>query len=213
MSKVPLKNVKGDSVGDYEVADGLLLQDKGAQAVHEAVVAYLAHQRAGTASTKSKSEVAGSGKKPWAQKGSGRARAGYKQSPVWRGGAVAHGPQPRKYKKKVSKKVARLAFRRAFSAKVAQGEVLVIDALQLEAPKTKAFAAVLSNLGLDRGGLFIVDTLQENVTVAARNLERVEVVRADLVNTYQMLRHKQVVITEAGMKVLSARLGEEGGEG
>ncbi len=213
MSKVPLKNVKGDSVGDYEVADGLLLQDKGAQAVHEAVVAYLAHQRAGTASTKSKSEVAGSGKKPWSQKGSGRARAGYKQSPVWRGGAVAHGPQPRKYKKKVSKKVARLAFRRAFSAKVAQGEVLVIDALQLEAPKTKAFAAVLSNLGLERGGLFVVDTVQENVNMAARNIERVEVVTADLVNTYQMLRHKQVVITEAGMKVLSARLGEEGGEG
>ena len=213
MSKVPLKNVMGDSVGDYEVADSLLLQDKGAQAVHEAVVAYLAHQRAGTASTKSKSEVAGSGKKPWAQKGSGRARAGYKQSPVWRGGAVAHGPQPRKYKKKVSKKVARMAFRRAFSAKVAQGEVLVIDALQLEAPKTKAFAAVLSNLGLDRGGLFIVDTVQENVNLAARNLERVEVVTADLVNTYQMLRHKQVVITEAGMKILSARLGEKGGEG
>jgi large subunit ribosomal protein L4 len=213
MSKVPLKNVKGDSVGDYEVADGLLLQDKGAQAVHEAVVAYLAHQRAGTASTKSKSEVAGSGKKPWAQKGSGRARAGYKQSPVWRGGAVAHGPQPRKYKKKVSKKVARLAFRRAFSAKVAQGEVLVIDTLQLEAPKTKAFTAVLSNLGLDRGGLFVVDTLQENVNLAARNLKRVEVVTADLVNTYQILRHKQVVITEAGMKVLAARLGEEGGEG
>lgn len=212
MSKVPLKNVKGDSVGDYEVADNLLLQDKGAQAVHEAVVAYLAHQRAGTASTKSKSEVAGSGKKPWAQKGSGRARAGYKQSPVWRGGAVAHGPQPRKYKKKVAKKVARLAFRRAFSAKVAQGEVLVIDALQLEAPKTKAFAAVLSNLGLDRGGLFIVDTVQENVNLAARNLERVDVVTADLVNTYQMLRHKQVVITEAGMKILSARLGEKGGE-
>ena len=213
MSKVPLKNVKGDSVGDYEVADSLLLQDKGAQAVHEAVVAYLAHQRAGTASTKSKSEVAGSGKKPWAQKGSGRARAGYKQSPVWRGGAVAHGPQPRKYKKKVAKKVARLAFRRAFSAKVAQGEVLVIDALQLEAPKTKAFAAVLSNLGLERGGLFVVDKLQENVNLAARNLERVEVVTADLVNTYQILRHKQVIITEAGMKILSARLGEEGGEG
>ena len=213
MSKVPLKNVKGDSVGDFEVADGLLLQDKGAQAVHEAVVAYLAHQRAGTASTKSKSEVAGSGKKPWAQKGSGRARAGYKQSPVWRGGAVAHGPQPRKYKKKVSKKVARLAFRRAFSAKVAQGEVLVIDALQLEVPKTKAFAVVLSNLGLDRGGLFVVDAVQENVNLAARNLECVEVVTADLVNTYQILRHKQLVITEAGMKVLSARLGEEGGEG
>ena len=213
MSKVPLKNVKGDSVGDYEVADGLLLQDKGVQAVHEAVVAYLAHQRAGTASTKSKSEVAGSGKKPWAQKGSGRARAGYKQSPVWRGGAVAHGPKPRKYKKKVSKKVARLAFRRAFSAKVAQGEVLVIDALHLEAPKTKAFTSVLSNLGLERGGLFVVDTVQENVKLAVRNLEHVEVVTADLVNTYQILRYKQVVITEAGMKVLYARLGEKGGEG
>lgn len=213
MSKVPLKNVKGDSVGDYDVADTLLIQDKGNQAVHEAVVAHLAHQRAGTASTKSKSEVAGSGKKPWKQKGSGRARAGYKQSPVWRGGAVAHGPQPRKYKKKVSKKVAQLAFRRAFSAKVAQEEITVIDSLVLEAPKTKAFAAILNGLGLERGGLIVVDAPQENLLLASRNLEQVEVVTADLVNTYQLLRHKQVIITEAAMKVLSSRLGEEGGEG
>ncbi|OUX37222.1 MAG: 50S ribosomal protein L4 [Kiritimatiellaceae bacterium TMED266] len=213
MSKVPLKNVKGDSVGDYDVADTLLVQDKGDQAVHEAVVAYLAHQRAGTASTKSKSEVAGSGKKPWKQKGSGRARAGYKQSPIWRGGAVAHGPQPRKYKKKVSKKVAQLAFRRAFSAKVAQEEITVIDSLVLDAPKTKALAAILNGLGLERGGLVVVEAPQENLLLASRNLERVEVATADLVNTYQLLRHKQVVITEAAMKALSSRLGEEGGEG
>jgi len=213
MSKVPLKNVKGDSVGDYDVADTLLVQDKGDQAVHEAVVAYLAHQRAGTASTKSKSEVAGSGKKPWKQKGSGRARAGYKQSPVWRGGAVAHGPQPRKYKKKVSKKVAQLAFRRAFSAKVAQEEITVIDSLVLDAPKTKALAVILNGLGLERGGLVVVEAPQENLLLASRNLERVEVATADLVNTYQLLRHKQVVITEAAMKALSSRLGEEGGEG
>jgi len=213
MSKVPLKNVKGDSVGDYDVAETLLVQDKGDQAVHEAVVAYLAHQRAGTASTKSKSEVAGSGKKPWKQKGSGRARAGYKQSPVWRGGAVAHGPQPRKYKKKVSKKVAQLAFRRAFSAKVAQEEITVIDSLVLDAPKTKALAAILNGLGLERGGLVVVEAPQENLLLASRNLERVEVATADLVNTYQLLRHKQVVITEAAMKALSSRLGEEGGEG
>jgi len=213
MSKVPLKNVKGDSVGDYDVADTLLVQDKGDQAVHEAVVAYLAHQRAGTASTKSKSEVAGSGKKPWKQKGSGRARAGYKQSPVWRGGAVAHGPQPRKYKKKVSKKVAQLAFRRAFSAKVAQEEITVIDSLVLDAPKTKALAVILNGLGLERGGLVVVEAPQENLLLASRNLERVEVATADLVNTYQLWRHKQVGITEAAMKVLSSRLGEEGGEG
>ena len=130
MSKIPLKSIQGDSVGDYEVADSLLVLDRGDQAVHEAVVAYNAHQRAGTASTKSKANVAGTGAKPWKQKGLGRARAGYKQSPIWRGGAVAHGPHPRKYKKKLSKKVTKLAFQRAFSAKVDQGEITGCVGLQ-----------------------------------------------------------------------------------
>ena len=206
MSKVPLKNSKGDSVGDYEVADSLLVLDKGSQAVHEAVVAYNAHQRAGTASTLSKSEVNGSGKKPWKQKGLGRARAGYKQSNVWRGGYVAHGPKPRKYNKKVSKKVARLAFQRAFSAKVDQGEFTVIDELAVSTPKTKEFAAVLKNLGLDRGGLFIVDEASENLLLASRNIQRAEVATAKLVNTYQLLRHKNVIATKAAMAALEARL-------
>jgi large subunit ribosomal protein L4 len=206
MSKLPLKNVKGDSVGDYEVADTLLVLDRGEQAVHEAVVAYGAHQRAGTASTKSKSFVNGSNKKPWKQKGLGRARAGYKQSPVWRGGAVAHGPHPRKYTKKLSKKVVKLAFQRAFSAKIDQGEVTVIDELALAGPKTREFAAVLKNLGLDRGGLFIVDEASENLLLASRNIQRVEVATAKLVNTYQMLRHKNVIVTKAGMAALEARI-------
>ena len=206
MSKLPLKNIKGDSVGDYEVADNLLVLDRGNQAVHEAIVAYNAHQRAGTASTKSKRYVAGSGKKPWKQKGLGRARAGYKQSPVWRGGAVAHGPHPRKYTKKLSKKVVRLAFQRAFSAKVDQGEVTVIENLTFSAPKTKEFTAVLKNLGLDRGGLFIVDEASDNVVLASRNLQQVEVSTAKLVNTYQMLRHKNVIVTKAGMEALQARM-------
>ncbi|MEE9367650.1 MAG: 50S ribosomal protein L4 [Pontiella sp.] len=206
MSKLPLKNIKGDSVGDYEVADNLLVLDRGNQAVHEAIVAYNAHQRAGTASTKSKRYVAGSGKKPWKQKGLGRARAGYKQSPVWRGGAVAHGPHPRKYTKKLSKKVVRLAFQRAFSAKVDQGEITVIENLTFSAPKTKEFTAVLKNLGLDRGGLFIVDEASDNVVLASRNLQQVEVSTAKLVNTYQMLRHKNVIVTKAGMEALQARM-------
>jgi large subunit ribosomal protein L4 len=206
MSKIPLKNIQGDSVGDYEVADTLLVLDRGEQAVHEAVVAYNAHQRAGTASTLSKSNVNGTGAKPWKQKGLGRARAGYKQSPVWRGGAVAHGPHPRKYHKKVSKKVGQLAFRRAFSAKVDQGEITVIENLAVATPKTKAFSAVLKNLGLDRGGLFIVDADTENVLLASRNIPKVEIVTAALANTYQLLRYKNVIVTKAGMEALEKRL-------
>ena len=206
MSKLPLKSSKGDSVGEYEVADHLLVSEKGDQAVHEAVVAYNAHQRAGTASTLSKSNVRGSGAKPWKQKGLGRARAGYKQSPVWRSGAVAHGPHPHKVRKKVSKKVARLAFRRAFSAKVGQGEVTVIEDLSVSAPKTREFAAVMKNLGMDRGCLFIVDTCSDDVLLAARNIPRVEVVNAALANTYQLLRYRNIVVTKAGMGVLEDRL-------
>ncbi|VGO15765.1 50S ribosomal protein L4 [Pontiella desulfatans] len=207
MSKVALKNVKGESVGDYEVADNLLVLDKGDQAVHEAVVAYNAHQRAGTASTLNKGEVNGSGKKPWKQKGLGRARAGYKQSNVWRGGHAAHGPLPRKYKKKLSKKVTKLAFARAFSAKVDQGDITVIDELSMASPKTKDFAVVLKNLGLDRGALFIVDVTTDNLLLATRNIQRVEVATAQLVNTYQILRYKNVIITKAGMEALEKRLG------
>ena len=207
MSKLPLKNIKGDSVGDYELADNFLVLDRGDQAVHQAVVAYNAHQRAGTASTLSKSYVTGSGKKPWKQKGLGRARAGYKQSPVWRGGAVAHGPHPRKYKKKLTKKTARLAFRRAFSAKIDQGEVTVIEELNVSAPKTKEFAAVLKNLGLGRGGLFIVDEASDHLLLAARNIPHVELATAKLVNIYQILRHKNVIVTKAAMEALEARLG------
>jgi large subunit ribosomal protein L4 len=206
MSKLPLKSITGDSVGEYEFADHLLVLDRGEQAVHEAVVAYNAHQRAGTASTLSKANVAGSGKKPWKQKGLGRARAGYKQSPIWRGGAVAHGPHPRKYKKKLSKKVVKLAFQRAFSAKVDQGEITVIDALSISAPKTKEFAATMKNLGLERGALFIVDACEDNILLAARNIPKVEVVTASLANTYQLLRYKDVIVTKAGMEALETRL-------
>ncbi|MBU0678134.1 MAG: 50S ribosomal protein L4, partial [Verrucomicrobia bacterium] len=113
--------MKGESIGDFDFSDELLVHDKGLQALQNAVVAHRAAQRAGSASTLTKSEVAGSGRKPWRQKGLGRARAGYRQSPVWRGGGVAFGPKPRSYAKKISKKGARLAFRRAFSEKIAAG--------------------------------------------------------------------------------------------
>ena len=127
MSKVPVYNVKGKAVGEVNVPDDLLLSSGGETAVHEAVVAHRAAARTGSASTLRKGEVSGSNRKPWRQKGTGRARAGYRQSPVWRGGSVAFGPKPRDFSKKLNKKVKRLAFRRALSARIAEGSVRVVE--------------------------------------------------------------------------------------
>ncbi|MEC8517537.1 MAG: 50S ribosomal protein L4 [Verrucomicrobiota bacterium] len=210
MSKTLLvKNKDGKDLGDYDVPENLLEYDKGDHAVHEVVVAYQAHQRAGTASTLSKSKVAGSGKKPWKQKGLGRARAGYKQSPIWRGGAVAHGPHPRSYKKKISKKIAKLAFRRAFSEKVQQNEVILIEDLNLESPKTKELNKIYKNLGIERGCLMVVDEVSQNLFLSSRNIQNVELISADLLNTYKLLLYKSVVVTKAAMNVLEKRLSKE----
>ena len=210
MSKSLLvKNKDGKDLGDYDVPENLLEYDKGDHAVHEVVVAYQAHQRAGTASTLSKSKVAGSGKKPWKQKGLGRARAGYKQSPIWRGGAVAHGPHPRSYKKKISKKVSKLAFRRAFSEKVQQNEIILIEDLNLESPKTKELNKIYRNLGIERGCLMVVDEVSQNLFLSSRNIQNIELISADLLNTYKLLLYKSVVITKAAMNVLEKRLSKE----
>ena len=210
MSKSLLvKNKDGKDLGDYDVPENLLEYDKGDHAVHEVVVAYQAHQRAGTASTLSKSKVAGSGKKPWKQKGLGRARAGYKQSPIWRGGAVAHGPHPRSYKKKISKKIAKLAFRRAFSEKVQQNEVILIEDLNLESPKTKELNKIYRNLGIERGCLLVVDEVSQNLFLSSRNIQNIELISADLLNTYKLLLYKSVVVTKAAMNVLEKRLAKE----
>ena len=210
MSKSLLvKNKDGKELGDYDVPENLLEYDKGDHAVHEVVVAYQAHQRAGTASTLSKSKVAGSGKKPWKQKGLGRARAGYKQSPIWRGGAVAHGPHPRSYKKKISKKIAKLAFRRAFSEKVQQNEVILIEDLNLESPKTKELNKIYRNLGIERGCLMVVDEVSQNLFLSSRNIQNIELISADLLNTYKLLLYKSVVVTKAAMNVLEKRLSKE----
>ena len=206
MSKLILKNINGDNIGDYDISTDLLETSKGNQAVHEAVIAFQAHQRAGTASTLSKSNVAGSGKKPWKQKGLGRARAGYKQSPIWRGGSVAHGPHPRTYKKKVSKKVSKLAFKHAFSAKISQNEVILLEELILNSPKTKEFASIISNLELSRSVLVVVDSPSENLLLASRNIPRIEIVSAKLLNTYQLLKYNMIVITKTGMTELEKRL-------
>lgn len=214
MKTLNILNSKGESVGEYKIADNMLVLEKGSQAVHDVVVAYNNNQRSGTASTLRKGEVAGSNKRPWRQKGTGRARAGLRQSPVWRGGGVAFGPHPRSYENKVNKKVARLAFQRAFSDKVAAGQVKVLDELTLAEPKTKLFAGLMKALSVKAPALFVMDKIDSKVSIAARNIPLVEIADADSVNVYQLLRYPVLVANKAGMEKLKARLkgGKEKGE-
>ena len=206
MSKLPVKNLKGEPVGEVEFADDLMVAGKGTQAVHDAVVAYRAGIRAGTAKTKKRGEVSGGGKKPFKQKGTGQARAGSTRSPIWRGGGTVFGPQPRSYAKKLNKKTARLAFRRAFSEKVSAGEVTVLDQVALTEPKTRHLTEALRKLSISKKSILVMDKIDANVAMAARNIEGFEVVTSATVNTYQLLRYPSVLISKAGLAELESRL-------
>jgi large subunit ribosomal protein L4 len=213
MSKLAIVDMKGQSVGEFDLADDLLVLKKGLQAVHDAVVAYASTRRAGTASTLGKGAVAGSNKKPWKQKGTGRARAGYRRSPVWRGGGVAHGPHPHSYEIKLPKRQARLAFRRALSDKVAAGEVKMLDQLTLPETKTKALVATLKSLGVTRGALLVMDTIDRNMALASRNVPGVEVTTARNINTYQIMNCPLMIVTVPAMTALKTRLESRTGSG
>lgn len=206
MSTVKKYDAAGVSTGDFDIPEALLEMVKGSQAVHDAVVALTNARRAGTACTLQKGEVAGTGAKPWKQKGTGRARAGYKQSPVWRGGGTAFGPRPRDFSVKVNKKVSKLAFRRALSEKLSAGAIRVVDPITTEGPKTKEFTAILRAQGIVGPVLVILDTVVQDLALAARNVPRVELVGAADVNVYQLLRYPTVLVNSAGMEKLMARL-------
>ena len=206
MSNVKIVDMKGSEVGDYDVPADLLELEKGTQAVHDVVVAMNNARRAGTACTLTKGEVAGTGAKPWKQKGTGRARAGYRQSPVWRGGSVVFGPRPRYYGSKINKKVAKLAFRRALSEKLNDGSIRVVEQIAMESAKTKAFASMMQSLGLSGPTLLVVDKIDRSLALASRNVPRVEVVHARDVNVYQLLRYPVVIVNSAAMDQLKTRL-------
>ena len=204
--KLSVSNLQGRSVGEVELPDDLLLKGRGTQAVKDVVVAQLANKRAGTASTKTKGEVAGSGKKPWRQKGTGQARAGYRQSPVWRGGGVVFGPKPRDYSKKITKGVARLALQRAFSDKVAGGNVIVVDDFVIDAPKTKSFVTALKAIDAGSRVLVVVDQVSADLKRASRNVPTATVVRSSDVNVYQLLRGGKVVVSKPALSQLESRI-------
>ncbi len=205
MSAISIYNRSGAAAGEVTVAEDLLVLDRGTQAVHDAIVAGMNARRAGTASTLSKGEVAGSNKKPWRQKGTGRARAGLRQSPVWRGGGVAFGPKPRCYAQKVNKKVMALAFRRALSDRIREGAVKIVEDLSLAEPRTKAVAGMLKNLGVDRC-LIVTAAVDPVLSLAARNLPRVEVLSARDVGVYHLVRYPALVVSRAAWEVLETRL-------
>ncbi len=209
---IKIKNTSGGEVGDYEVKFELIENGRGTQAVHDAVVAYTSAQRSGTACTKTVAEVAGSGRKPWRQKGTGRARAGYVRSPIWRGGGVVFGPKPRSFAKTISKKTKRLALRKALSERIKANEVQIVDALSFDKPSTKSCLAACDSLGLTGTTLFVSESINENFVLSARNIPYVDVTLASTVNTYDLLKYDHIVFSQAAFEAVEQRLADKGGE-
>ena len=185
----------------------LITDGKGTQAVHDVVVAMRANRRSGTASVKTKATVNLSGKKPWKQKGTGRARAGYASSPVWSGGGVVHGPHPRSYAKKTPKAVKKLAFRKALSARILSGDVLVTDSFEVKDGKTKGFVTLRKGLSGDvRRTLVVAVSFSDSTFLAARNVAADLLMTASEVNTENLLAFDKIIITKDALEALGNRL-------
>jgi large subunit ribosomal protein L4 len=184
----------------------LIENGKGTQAVHDVVVALRAARRSGTASTKTKATVNLSGKKPWRQKGTGRARAGYASSPVWVGGGVVFGPHPRDYSKKVPKSVKRLALRKALSSRIAAGDVLVVDSFAVKEAKTKSFVKLVADATPEAKVLVISKAFDETTFKAARNVQPTQLVTSADVNTEQLLAFRKIIVTNEALSQLAERI-------
>ena len=183
----------------------LIENGKGGQAVHDTVVALRAARRSGTACVKTKATVNLSGSKPWRQKGTGRARAGYASSPVWVGGGVVFGPHPRDYSKKVPKQVRTLALRKALSARIVAGDVLVVDTFIVAEPKTKQFVDLVKTNAAEEKVLVIAAAFDENTYKAARNVRPAQLVTAREVNTEQLLAYRKIIVTSDALPQLAER--------
>ncbi len=207
--RISVKNIQGRDQGELEVKFAVIEDGRGTQAVHDTVVAHLANQRGGTASTKTMGEVAGTGKKPWRQKGTGRARAGSFQSPLWVGGGVVFGPRPRDFTKKVNAKTRQLALRKALSERLKAGDLVIVDELKLNSPKTKEMIGVISALELKGKMLIVVPALEKNLTLASRNVPNLALTTSDALNTYDVLRPDNLLFTRSAFEKLEARLGKE----
>lgn len=202
MPKVALYNQAGSQVGEVELADAVFGIEPNNSVLFDAIVMQRASQRQGTAKVKGRSEVAGGGRKPWRQKGTGRARQGSIRSPQWRGGGIVFGPTPRSYSYKLPKKVRRLAIKSALSSKVLENELLVLEGLAFDAPKTKEMTSVLKGLEINRKALIVTADASENVALSARNIPGVTVITANGVNVLDVVSHDKVIFTKEAVQKL-----------
>ncbi|GAE31491.1 50S ribosomal protein L4 [Alkalihalobacillus hemicellulosilyticus] len=200
MPKVALFNQSGSQVGDVELNDSVFGIEPNNSVLHDAVVMQQASLRQGTHKTKGRSEVRGGGRKPWRQKGTGRARQGSIRSPQWVGGGVVFGPTPRSYSYSLPKKVRRLAIKSALSSKVKAEEIIVLEELAFDAPKTKEMKSVLANISADRKVLVVTADYNEQVALSARNIPGVTFVSADGINVLDLLKHDKLVITKGAVE-------------
>ncbi|WP_027339539.1 50S ribosomal protein L4 [Halonatronum saccharophilum] len=203
MPEITLYNAEGQETGNVSLNENIFDVEVNEHVVHEVVVAQLAAKRVGTAKTKTRGEVSGGGRKPWRQKGTGRARHGSIRSPLWVGGGTTFGPQPRKYKKKVPKKVKKLAIKSALTSKVEENNLVVLDNIDFAEPKTKKMVSLLDKFGVaSEKVLIVLDERNDNVYKSARNLQGVRVVTPNRVTVYDLLNSKKVIMTkEAVSKV------------
>ncbi|MFV2071386.1 MAG: 50S ribosomal protein L4 [Thermoanaerobaculales bacterium] len=201
--KVDIKNWDNEVVGKIDLPEEVFARDVNQHLVWEVVRAYLASRRRGTHKTKERGEVAGTGAKPWKQKHTGRARAGSRRSPLWRSGGTVHGPRPRSYVMKVNKKARRAALRGVLSQRIAEGRLLVLNSMELEAPKTKDFIQRLDNLGIKGDKVLLLEGLENlNLHLASRNRPELTMLDAGSLNTYEVLNHRWIVATEPALRSL-----------
>ena len=202
MAKIEVLNVQGKKVKDLDLDDKVFAIKPNTNVVHETVVNYLANQRQGTQNTKTRSEVSGGGRKPWRQKGTGRARQGSIRAPQWIKGGIALGPKPRTYSDKINKKERDLAVRSVLSSKVSEKEMTVLDKLELKEIKTAEMAKILGTLKLEGKTLVVIETPDKNVQRSARNIEGVKALTVDTLNVYDLVKYTNLLITEDAVKKL-----------
>lgn len=204
--KITLKDPTGAPGGETELGFEPVLDGRGTQAVHDAVVALMASKRRGTACTKNAGEVAGTNKKPWRQKGTGRARAGSFQSPLWRGGGVVFGPKPRDFSKKINQKTRQLGLRKAISERIKAGDVLFLTEFPVSTNKTRDLIKSLGSLGVDGSTLLIDREIGSNLRLASRNIPWIEVSTGRELNAYLALKYDKLVLTRAALDDVAKRL-------
>ncbi len=209
MPKVALYDIKGNNIGDIELSDVVFGQKVNKSALHQVVVNYLANQRQGTQSTKTRSEVRGGGIKPWRQKGTGRARQGSIRATQWIKGGIALGPKPRDYRYSVNKKLKTVALKSALSAKVADGEIIVVDNIAFDEIKTKQVVGMLGALKVDSKALIVTNEKNDNVVKSARNIEGVATTFMGSLNVYDILKYDVMVITKDAVSKIEEVYGNE----